>query len=1815
MANIIPPDHVDDLLVVEPNQPDVVPIIPEPILVDEDEDLEEEEFKEEEELQKVEDMDIYDKEDENDPELTFPYEEVDPLNSPPPASDSNSEYVIDVEDTVEPDDEIVSTSVHEVGESSTATFLREDSDDGACIGREERESKRLILDLGNEVRSSVEERTTEIENPVRKLGNAEERDECKKLKNKQEEARFSNTLLPAIRRMIKESVEAAIAAKRERHANAGNNASRYGPARGAVELRRWFEKMKMTLRIKFYPAEELQRMKNELWNLKIKEYKIVAYTQRFYELALMCPRVVEPERVKIEAYIRGLSDNIKGEVTSYKLTNLNKLCENFQSGNNSGKSNHKDNSRQSSQHNQKQRNTRAMTTALNKGKLSYGPVHVCERCFTHHVGQCTIKCHKCGKIGHKARYCKEKNVATGANAQPVWTCYDCGKQGHTRNRCPKKVKQEEPIEVRGQAYAIKDTEPHGLNVVMGTFLLNNRYASILFDSVSNRSFVETRFSSMLDINPVKIDVSYEVELADGRVVSTNIVLKGNTVNLVNHIFEIDLMPIELGTFDVINDMDSLVKHDVVIICSEKAAPLTQVSVRRMIKESVDVAIDVERARHANARNNAIGSGPARAEFCPVKELQRLENELWNLKAKDYNMVAYTQRFNELALMCPRMVKTESAKIEPYIRGFSDNIKGEVTSSKPTNLNKAVCMAHKLMEQKFSGKSNHKDNSRQSSHHNQKQRNARAMTTALNEGKVSSRSHHACERCFTRHVGQCMIKCHKYGKIGHKARYCKEKNVAMSANAQPIWACYNCGEQGYTRNRCPKNVKQEEPRDVHGRAYAIKDAEPQGLNVVTGTFLLNNCCASVLFGSSSDRSFVDTRFSSMLDIDSVKTDASYKVELTNERVVSTNTVLKGCTLNLVNHIFEIDLIPMELGTFDVIISMDSLVKHNVVIVFGEKVVHIPYENKMLTVKSDKGVSGGPRIQHTVLPDDFPRITPSRIMPSKSAPLTQAVVRRIIKESVDVAIAAERARHVNTGNNASGSGQARDQVTSHISKCTEDKKVKFAAATLRGPALTWWNSTFAILGLDVANQMGWTEMKKLMTAKFCPAEELQRMENELWNLKGEVTSSKPTNLNEAVRVAHKLMEKSYKLAMKGSLKEISKRKRTFQVGTIVCHKCGKIGHKVRYCKEKNVATGANAQPFWTCYDCGEKGHMRNRCPKKVKQEEPRDVCGRAYAIKGSELQGLNVVTDASYKVELADGKVVSTNTILKGCTVNLVNHIFEINLMLIELGTFDVIIGIDSIVKHDDVIVYGEKVDHIPYRNQTLTVKSDIGVSRLKAALVACTLYHLAPYEMRELFEQLRELLEKGFIHASSSPWGALVLFVKKKDGSFRMCIDYRELNKLTVKNHYPLQRIDNLFDQLQGLSVYSKIDLRSRYHQLRIKEEDIPITAFRTWYGHFEFQVMPFGLTNAPAVFMDLMNRVCMPYLDKFIIVFIDGILLFSKEEEEHGKHLKIILELLKKERLYAKISKCDFWLDSVQFLSHMIDRNDVHGKEEEEAFQLLKQKLCSARILAFLEGMEDFVVYCDASLKGYGAVLMQREKVISYASQQLKSHEENYTTRDLALGAIVFALRKANVMADALSRKERIKPLYVRALMMTVQNYLPNQILEAQKEAMKKKNVKAKNLGRLIKQIFEFYPDGTRCFRNRVWLPRIGGLRDLIMHDSHKSKYSIHPGSNKMYQYLKLLYWWPNMKADIATNGKRTTMDFVSGLPKMPSGYDTIWFIVDRLTKSAHFLSTKKTESHFTSRFWKSLQKALGTVAVVVRDFYKKFYNSLGSVPNHSIVV
>nr|GEZ11910.1 putative reverse transcriptase domain-containing protein [Tanacetum cinerariifolium] len=650
--------------------------------------------------------------------------------------------------------------------------------------------------------------------------------------------------------------------------------------------------------------------------------------------------------------------------------------------------------------------------------------------------------------------------------------------------------------------------------------------------------------------------------------------------------------------------------------------------------------------------------------------------------------------------------------------------------------------------------------------------------------------------------------------------------------------------------------------------------------------------------------------------------------------------------------------------------------------------------------------------------------------------------------------------------------------------------------------------------------------------------------------------------------------------------------------------------------------------TCFECGVQGHYKSECPKlKNGNQGNRTGNGnaeaRAYAIGAA---GTN-----------------PNSNVVTGLYFEFLNHSFNIDLMPVEMGSFDIIIGMDWLVKYHTVIVCDEKLVRVPFGDEILIFHGDGSNNGHESRLniISCTKtqryllkgcpiflahgttkeaedkskekrledapYRLAPSAMKELSDQLKELADKGFIRPSSSPWGAPVLFVKKKDGSFWMCIDYGELNKLTVKNRNPLPRIDDLFNQLQGSSVYSKIDLRSGYHQLRVRKEYILKTAFRTRYGHYEFQVMPFGLTNAPAVFMDLMNR----------------------SKQEHEEHLKLILELLKKEQLYAKFSKCEFWIPKVQFIGHVIDSQGLAGyyrrfiegfskiaksmtkltqkkvkfdwgDKQEAAFQIIKQKLCSASILALPGGSEDFVVYCDASIKGLGTVLMQREKGIAYGSRQLKVHEKNYTTHDLELGAVVFALKiwryylyrtkctvftdhkslqhifdqkelnmgqrrwlellsdydceiryhpgKANVVADALSRKERIKPLRVHALVMTIGLDLFRKFLETQTEAMKPENIKSEDVGGMLienskdpekprKEKLEPRADETLCLNNRNWLPCYGELRTLIMHESHKSKYSVHPSFDKIYQDMKLLYWWPNMKAEIATYAFKKAME------------------------------------------------------------------------------
>ncbi|GJZ43787.1 putative reverse transcriptase domain-containing protein [Tanacetum coccineum] len=633
---------------------------------------------------------------------------------------------------------------------------------------------------------------------------------------------------------------------------------------------------------------------------------------------------------------------------------------------------------------------------------------------------------------------------------------------------------------------------------------------------------------------------------------------------------------------------------------------------------------------------------------------------------------------------------------------------------------------------------------------------------------------------------------------------------------------------------------------------------------------------------------------------------------------------------------------------------------------------------------------------------------------------------------------------------------------------------------------------------------------------------------------------------------------------------------------CFNCNRPGHLAKDCRgvPRNVNPVNTRNPtIRAFYECGSTDHVRSACPRLNKTQGPEENRlnpvaanngGQGRRNQGNQAKGLEP-SDLGFKydIEIASGKLVEIDNVIKGCKLEIKGHVFDIDLIPFGHGSFDVIIGMDWLSNYKAKIICHEKVVRIPLpdgkvlrvlgerpkekarlmmsakagdkKQEEIVVVRDFHELIPGATPVAKSPYRLAPSELEELFGQLKELQDKGFFDQA------------------------RRLGE---------HRIDDLFDQLQGSQFFSNIVLRSGYHQLRVHKDDIPKTMFRTLYGHFEFIVMPFGLTNAPAIFIDLMNRDCRPCLNKFVIVFIDDILIYSKTREEHVEHLGLVLELLKKEKLYAKFSKCEFWLREVQFLGHVINGNGIHvdpskiesvknwkdprtsteGEEQELVFQTLKDKLCNAPVLALPDGPEDFVVYCDASEIGLGCVLMQRGKVIAYASRRLKIHEKNYTTHDLELGAVVFALKiwrhylygtkslfsdynceirnhpgNANVVADALSRKERVKPKRVSSI--------KDRILSAQKEAMDESAGLYWWPG-MKKDIAEYVSKCLTCLEVKAEHQRPSGL----------------------LQQPEIPIWkWEGI-----------VMDFVTKLPRTSSGHDTIWVIVDQFTKYAHFLPMRK---------------------------------------------
>ncbi|GKB18995.1 putative reverse transcriptase domain-containing protein [Tanacetum coccineum] len=809
----------------------------------------------------------------------------------------------------------------------------------------------------------------------------------------------------------------------------------------------------------------------------------------------------------------------------------------------------------------------------------------------------------------------------------------------------------------------------------------------------------------------------------------------------------------------------------------------------------------------------------------------------------------------------------------------------------------------------------------------------------------------------------------------------------------------------------------------------------------------------------------------------------------------------------------------------------------------------------------------------------------------------------------------------------------------------------------------NENIHTLSREVDVSMSWNDFKFMMIEEFCLSHEMQKLETELWNhamveaehaaytnrfhvlarlvphlvtpksrkieryvyglapqIRGMVAATEPKTIQKAVQMSGALTDE---VVMNGSMKKVEKRgnaeepskdkngrddnKRTRTGNAFAttanpvgrentgawpkcttcnsyhapggpCRTCfnyNRLSHSAKDCRgvPRNVIpVNARNPTVRACYECGSTDHVKSACPR----------LNRAQGAGGNHPNQV-----------AANNGDPNTVTGIKPSELEIKGHVFDIDLIPFGHGSFDVIIGMDWLSNHKAEIIFHEKVVRMPLLDgKVLRVLAEIPEEKARLLVSAKTRDKKQEeiVVVRDFPDITQGTPGQRFHSTKLVTLRSTGLFVKKKDGSFRMCIDYRELNKLTVKNRYPLPRIDDLFDQLQGSQFFSKIDLRFGYHQLRVHEDDIPKTLFRTCYGHFKFTVMPFGLTNAPAVFMDLMNRVCRPYLDKFVIVFIDDILIYSKTREEHVEHLRLVLELLKKEKLYAKFSKCEFYLREVQFLGHVINGNGIHvdpskieaiaksltiltqkcktfdwGEEQESAFQTLKDKLCNALVLAFPGRPEDFV----SSIK--------------------------------------------------------------------------DRILTSQKEAVDESVVLQKGLDEMIEQ----RSDGTLYYLDRIWVPLKGDVRTLIMNEAHKSKYYIHPGADKMYYDLKDRYWWPGMKKDIAEYvGKCLTclkvkakdqrlfsllqqpeipvwkwegiaMAFVTKLPRTSSGHDTIWVIVDRLTKFAHFLPMREDykmdrlarlylneivarhgvpisiildrDSRFTSRFWQSMLEALGT--------------------------
>ncbi|GJZ85971.1 putative reverse transcriptase domain-containing protein [Tanacetum coccineum] len=620
--------------------------------------------------------------------------------------------------------------------------------------------------------------------------------------------------------------------------------------------------------------------------------------------------------------------------------------------------------------------------------------------------------------------------------------------------------------------------------------------------------------------------------------------------------------------------------------------------------------------------------------------------------------------------------------------------------------------------------------------------------------------------------------------------------------------------------------------------------------------------------------------------------------------------------------------------------------------------------------------------------------------------------------------------------------------HISNCLEKYQVKYATCTLLNSALTWWNSHKRTIGAEAAFSMSWRELMKLMNndlaaytqrfqeltmmcTKMVPEEE-DRVDKFIGglpdNIQGNIIAAEPTRLQDAVRIANNLMDQKWK----GYAVKNAENKRRLEV-----NQRDNCGPQPPF-KRPNVG-GPNVARAYTAGNNERKPY-----------NGPLPLCNK--------FRNKNGVGEARGKAYvLGEGDANPDSNVVKG-------HPFNIDLMLVELDSFDVIIGMDWLANHHTVIICDEKIERIPYGDEVL-IKETKDKSEEKRLGDVPTLRDFPEVFLEDLpgLPPTRQVEFQIDLGLGAAP---------------------------VARAPYRLAP-----SELQELSTQP---CKDGYHQLRVHDEDIPKTAFRTRYVHYEFQVIPFGLTNAPALFMDLMNRVCKPYLDKFVIFFIDDILIYSKSKEDHAEHLKLILEFLRKEELYAKFLKCNFWLSRVQFLGHVIDSKGIRvdpakiesikdwasPKTPTEIGQFLglacyyrrfikgfskiakpMTKLTQriAPILSLPEGSENFVVYCDASRKGLGAVSMQREKVITYASRQLKIHEKNYTIHDLELGAVEYLLQESKRISDGMPFNEfrRIDDLFdqlarVKSLLKDLSEEENAEHLKLILEFLKKEELDAK---------------------------------------------------------------------------------------------------------------------------------------------------------------